>query len=241
MLPPVVGWPDAERALHVELLDEAKPPSQGRGLLLLACLLLRRSRLAWLLAVFTRLLSTGGPGGTVPLPLELIGRALTAAGWLPRLAPQSWRWFWRRTGFSDTASHSGTPDLNGRTEACTTDAAVLPRTADPTGGLTAASRTLLLRHRAAVGLHLMETWAARRRRAVDRRCLAGPVTVLGVVGARPLRPPSWCWLRGTSRAERGPLTSSCLRGEGPAGLGAGCPWTRAATSASAAGLREPPR
>jgi hypothetical protein len=79
-------------------------------LLLLAYLLLRRSRLAWLFAVGTALLATGGPGGTASLPLDLLGRMLGLATWLPLLAPQSLRWFWQRPAVSDSA-YGGTPDL----------------------------------------------------------------------------------------------------------------------------------
>lgn len=71
------------------------------GVLLLGYLLLRRSRLGWLLAVVAGVLSTGGPGaGDAPL-LDVLGRLLSLATWLPLLIPQSLRWFWKRRTVSD--------------------------------------------------------------------------------------------------------------------------------------------
>lgn len=78
--------------------------------LLLAYLLLRRSRLAALVAVTVGVLATARDGLS-PTPLEVVGDALSLATWLPLFAPTSVRWFCSgRTGSSPMA-YGGAPDL----------------------------------------------------------------------------------------------------------------------------------
>ena len=70
-------------------------------LLLLAYLLLRRSRSAWLLVVGTGVLSLGSPGETDLRLFTVLSHGLVLATFLPLLAPSSVRWFWQRDGRPD--------------------------------------------------------------------------------------------------------------------------------------------
>jgi hypothetical protein len=65
-------------------------------LLLLSHLLLRRSRVGWLLAVASGVVATVAPGGVGFLPLDALGVLLGLASFVPLLLPPSLRWFWAR-------------------------------------------------------------------------------------------------------------------------------------------------
>jgi asparagine N-glycosylation enzyme membrane subunit Stt3 len=80
-------------------------------LLLLAYLLLRRSRIAWLFTVATAVSGTAGPSGLTSVPVDVVGRALGLAIWLPLLTPSALRWFWRRPRVSDWSYGTSVPDL----------------------------------------------------------------------------------------------------------------------------------
>jgi hypothetical protein len=80
-------------------------------LLLLAYLLLRRSRIAWLFTVATAVSGTAGPSGLTSVPVDVVGRALGLATWLPLLTPSALRWFWRRPRVSDWSYGTSVPDL----------------------------------------------------------------------------------------------------------------------------------
>lgn len=79
-------------------------------LLVLALLLLKGSRVGWVLAVATGVSGVVQPGGAGASLSGAVAFALWAAAFVPLLAPESLRWFWRRR-LSAEAVQRAAPDL----------------------------------------------------------------------------------------------------------------------------------
>lgn len=79
-------------------------------LLLLALLLLRRSRVGWVLVVLTGVGTVVPPRSATGSPASAVAALLTVVSFLPLLAPESLRWFWVRPGTRQAAPRLA-PDL----------------------------------------------------------------------------------------------------------------------------------